>query len=112
MDTSADESASIPEMLRRIYALSAYALPILPFAVGVGSALGIVAAWFMVFLLSFGSMSRMIWRDVPARTRLPWFLVYIAITPTIFAGYLHGVLLHASGRTLLGGQASDMDFFS
>jgi hypothetical protein len=112
MDTSADKSVSRTEIFRRLFALTAFSLPALGFVLGLPAALGMLLVWVALFLSSFGAMSRLIWRNVPRRSLVQWYLMYIAITPSIFAGYLHGLLLHVTKRSLLAGPPSDMDFFS
>jgi glycosyltransferase involved in cell wall biosynthesis len=112
LDTSPDESISMPEKLRRLYAVTAFALPFLGLVLEPLAMLALAACWILLFLLSFGSMTRWIWRDVPWRFRCQWYLVYLAITPFIFAGYAAGVVLHAAGRSLIRDVPSSLDYFS
>ena len=111
-DTTPDESISPAEKLRRLYALTAFGLPALPLVVGPFAALGLTGGWAAGFLASFGAMLPLVLREVPPRTLLPFFGVYIGVTPVILAGYAWGLLRHALGGTLLRDPPSELDWFA
>jgi glycosyltransferase involved in cell wall biosynthesis len=90
-DTSPDESASLLEAFRRLFAM------FLPFI-----ALFHPSAVFF-FLASLGELNRLVWTRVPRRFRLGWYLVYIAVSPAIAAGYALGLWQERRGRSLLEG---------
>lgn len=99
-DTSADESVSDAEKFRRLWAAAAFLLPLLPaWTCGV---------WLAGFALGLAPLHRYVWRDVPARYRLQWYLLYVLITPAILGGYAWGLLGHLAGRSLLRGTPSSL----
>lgn len=112
MDTGADESVSAAEKFRRLYAGSWVLLPVLLALLPAERALPAAGGWAFFFVVSLAGLNGMIWRHVPARFRLQWYLIYAAITPFILAGYAYGLLLHAGGRSLLQGRPSALEFFS
>lgn len=111
MDTSPDPSIGAPEKMRRMLAAALLVSPLLWLRMPASLALALAAAELVVFLASFGRINTLVWRDVPPRFRISWYLVYVAITPAILAGYLYGGLLHLGGRSLLKGRPSESEFF-
>jgi glycosyltransferase involved in cell wall biosynthesis len=111
MDTSPDPSIGAPEKARRMLAAALLATPLLGLWLPARPVLAFAAAELVLLLASFGRINALVWRDVPLRFRLTWYLVYIAITPAILLGYLYGGLLHLGGRSLLKGRPSDLAFF-
>ncbi len=111
MDTSPNPSVGRPEKFRRLLAAALLAWPLLWLRLPGSLLLPLGAAGLAVFLASFGRLNALVWREVPRRYRVSWYLVYVAITPVILVGYLYGGLLHLGGRSLLKGRPSESEFF-
>ncbi len=111
MDTSPDPSIGAAEKLRRLFALSLLASPLLLLRLPFPAYLPLLLLAAGAFIASFGAMNRLIWKNVPRGLWLPWYVVYAAVTPSILLGYLYGILLHLTGTSLLRGEPSNLDFF-
>lgn len=111
MDTSPDPSLSHSEKARRIFAASAYLLPLAWVFLSVLWAGIVTLGWLLAFPLVLGALGRQVRRAVPARYWLGWHGAYLLITPFIFAGYALGLLRLALGRSLIEGSPSDLSFF-
>jgi glycosyltransferase involved in cell wall biosynthesis len=110
-DVSPDESVSPAERARRLYAA---ALLVSPAALAFMDARAYAAALLTAligFAASFGRMNALVWTRVPWRHRAGWYLVYVAVTPVILAGYARGVWLGLRGTRLLAGRPSDLPLF-
>lgn len=112
MDTSADPSIAAPEKFRRLLAAALLASPLLWMWLPTRFAFTLSATVFCIFLTSFGRINTLVVRHVPLRFRFTWHLVYIAVTPAILLGYLYGILLDRTGRSLLKGRPSELEFFT
>lgn len=110
-DSSADATVSGREKLRRLFALGLLASPALLGWCGARAWLLAFSAAALLFVASFERMLALLWRHVPGRLLLPWFLTYVLITPVVLAGYLRGVWLSRRGTRLLEGPSSLHPFF-
>jgi glycosyltransferase involved in cell wall biosynthesis len=110
MDTRPNPTICFAEKFRRLLSVALLASPGLLLldvrAAPWGLLLGVVA-----FLLAFGRMNRLIWKHVPLKHRVQWYLVYLAITPVILAGYAWGECRFSMGRSLLQGKPSSNAIF-
>lgn len=112
MDTSPDPSIPIVEEYRRIFGLLMVLSPLLLLFLSLKLYALIITLWFLLFILSFGQMNRLIFSQVPARYWVPWYIVYLAITPVIASGYLLGVIRYHIGTRLLEGVPSKIEFYN
>jgi glycosyltransferase involved in cell wall biosynthesis len=110
MDTRPNPTIASAEKFRRLLSLALLLSPaLLLFDRELGAAvlvLGIVS-----FFLAFGRMNRLVWTHVPPQHRFQWYLVYLAITPFILAGYAWGECRFWMGKPLLQGRPSNNSFF-
>jgi glycosyltransferase involved in cell wall biosynthesis len=110
MDTRPNPTISSAEKFRRLLSLALLLSPaLLLFDLKLGSALVLLGV--VIFFAAFGRMNRLVWEHVPLRHRFQWYLVYLAITPFILAGYAWGECRFWMGRPLLHGRPSSNAFF-
>ncbi|MBU1864109.1 MAG: glycosyltransferase [Candidatus Omnitrophica bacterium] len=112
MDTTPDVTISNVEKLRRLYVCSMLLWPALFFFMPFIYFLIFLLIGITMFILLFGTINNLIWKYVPKRYVIQWYLVYIAITPFIVGGYVYGIYLYARGVPLLKGKPSTLSFFT
>ncbi|MFA6091316.1 MAG: glycosyltransferase [Elusimicrobiota bacterium] len=107
-ENSEDPSISWAEKGRRLLAA---ALLFLSAGLFLHPGPAVLAAFLVlsaILLLSFGRLGALALSEVPAGLLPSCFLVYVAVTPFILAGYLLGRVQAACGRSYLRGRPSDL----
>lgn len=111
-DTSADPSVGGGEKARRILALGVLlATPALTMPMLAGSRFACAALW-AALLAGLWPLHGLVMRHVPPRLWPGWYVVYVAVTPAIFAGYAYGLVGHWLGGSLLRGRPSSLPYFA
>ncbi len=110
-DTTADETTSGSERIRRLLACCAFLVP-LPFIVcSPQTGFAVLAAWALAMGIMLRPLGRLIREHVPPRYWIGWLVVYIAITPLILIGYGAGKLQYRRGRVKLVYPPSTHPYF-
>ena len=111
MDTAANLTISMAEKARRLGVLLVLVSPLLLLLLPWQAYVVLLAVGLVVLASSFGRMSRLVFRHVPGKLWVPWYLTYVTITPFIIGGYAYGMCRYLLGDRLFDGNPSTLDVF-